>query len=78
MVSDMVRHSYPVIFGGSMNFTLPPGAQGPSIEAEMNGLDIVFPLGPKLILSWANCSVEFSPDQTKLYRCKLRPGFRFE
>jgi hypothetical protein len=78
MVSDMVRHSYPVIFGASMNFTLPPGAQGPSIEAEMNGLDIVFPLGPKLILSWANCSVEFSPDQTKLYRCKLRPGFHFE
>jgi hypothetical protein len=78
MVSDMVRHSYPVIFGASMNFTLPPGAQGPSIEAEMNGLDIAFPLGPKLILSWANCSVEFSPDRTKLYRCKLKPGFGFQ
>jgi hypothetical protein len=78
MVSDMVRHSYPVIFGSSMNFTLPPGAQGPSIEAEMNGMDIVFPLGPKLILSWANCSVEFSPDRTKLYRCKLKPGFGFQ
>jgi hypothetical protein len=77
-VNDMVRHSYPVIFGSSMNFTLPPGAQGPSIEAEMNGLDIVFPLGPKLILSWANCSVEFSPDQTKLYRCKIKPEYRFE
>jgi hypothetical protein len=78
MVNELVRHSYPVIFGSSMNFTLPPGAQGPSIEAEMNGLDIVFPLGPKLILSWAICSVEFSPDQTKLYRCKLKAGYRFE
>lgn len=77
-VSDMVRHSYPVIFGSSMNFTLPPGAQGPSIEADVDGLDVVFPLGPQLILSWANCSVEFSPDQTKLYRCKLKPGYRFE
>jgi hypothetical protein len=77
-VNDTVRHSYPVLFGTSMNFTLPPGAQGPSIEAEMNGLDIVFPLGPKLILSWADCSVEFSPDQTKLYRCKLKPEYRFE
>ncbi len=77
MVNDMVRHSYPVIFGSSMNFTLPPGAQGPSIEAELNDIDIVFPLGPKLILSWASCSVEFSPDQTKLYRCKLKPGFAF-
>src|SRR5690606_25355390 len=29
MVNDTVRHSYPVIFGDSMNFTLPAGAQGP-------------------------------------------------
>ncbi len=78
MVNDMVRHSYPVIFGSSMSFTLPPGAQGPSIEAELDGANIVFPLGPKLILSWANCAVEFSPDQTRLYRCKLKPEYRFE
>ena len=78
MINDMVRHSYPVIFGSSMNFTLPPGAQGPSIEAELDDLNIVFPLGPKLILSWADCSVEVSPDRTELYRCKLKPGFQFE
>ncbi|MGE3401449.1 MAG: carboxypeptidase-like regulatory domain-containing protein, partial [Vicinamibacterales bacterium] len=33
IVSDLVRHSYPAIFERFMNFTLPPGAQGPSIEA---------------------------------------------
>jgi hypothetical protein len=78
MVRDTVRHSYPVIFGASMNFTLPPSAQGPSIEAELDDQNIVFPLGPKLILSWASCSAELSPDGTQLYRCDLKPGFRFE
>jgi hypothetical protein len=78
MVNDTVRHSYPVIFGDSMNFTLPPGAQGPSIEAELDDVNLVFPLGPKLILSWASCSVESTSDSAKLYRCKLKPSFQFE
>ena len=46
IVSDLVRHAYPVIFERFMNFTLPPGAQGPSIEAEVKGEGIIFPLGP--------------------------------
>ncbi|MBV9158469.1 MAG: hypothetical protein JO097_19570 [Acidobacteriaceae bacterium] len=75
--SDMTRHSYPVIFGGGMNFTLPPSAQGPSIEAELNNLPIVFPLGPDLILSWASCSQKTDADQSKLYRCQLKPGYEF-
>ena len=43
MVSDLVRESYPVIFGRALNFSLPPLAEGPSIEAEVNGESIVFP-----------------------------------
>jgi hypothetical protein len=61
-----------------MNFILPAGAEGPSIEATLNGNEIVFPLGPALILSWATCTEEISPDQTQIYRCELKPGYTFQ
>jgi hypothetical protein len=77
MVSDTVRESYPVIFGPALNFTLPSTAEGPSIEAEIDGETIIFPLGPDLFLSWANCNVRGNEDQTKAYRCALKPGYRF-
>jgi hypothetical protein len=77
MVSDIVRESYPVIFGQALNFSLPASAEGPSIEAEINGDSIVFPLGPDLFLSWADCHVRVDKDQTKAYRCELKPGYRF-
>jgi hypothetical protein len=78
MVSDLIRHSFPAIFDRSMNFTLPASAQGPSIEAEVNGSEIVFPLGPALKLSWANCNMELGADRTKLYRCELKPEYEFK
>jgi hypothetical protein len=78
VASDLVRHSYPVIFERFMNFTLPPGAQGPSIEAEVEGEGIVFPLGPQLRLSWATCRLDARDDGTRMYRCELKPGFVFE
>jgi hypothetical protein len=77
MVSDVVRNSYPVIFGDALNFTLPPAAQGVSIQADLNGESIVFPLGPALILSWADCNARTNPDQTRVYRCELKPGYRW-
>jgi hypothetical protein len=77
MVSDIVRESYPVIFGPALNFSLSASAEGPSIEAEINGDSIVFPLGPDLFLSWADCHVRVDKDQTKAYRCELKPGYRF-
>jgi hypothetical protein len=85
VVSDLVRHSYPVIFDRFMNFTLPPAAQGPSIEADVNGEPIVFPLGPKLRLSWATCRLDTGAgrtdarrNDTRLYRCELKPGYAFK
>ena len=75
MVSDVVRNSYPVIFGEALNFTLPPAAEGVSIQADLNGQTIVFPLGPALILSWADCNARSNPDQTRVYRCELKPGY---
>jgi hypothetical protein len=75
--SDLIRHAYPVILGNAMNFTLPASAQGPSIEAEVDGAEVVFPLGPKLHLSWAKCRAEPGSDGSRLYRCELKNGFEF-
>lgn len=77
MVSDLVRNSYPVIFGNALNFTLPPAAEGVSIQADLEGQSIVFPLGPLNLLSWANCNERENPDQTRVYRCELKPGYRW-
>jgi hypothetical protein len=77
MTSDLVRESYPVIFGRTLNFSLPAEAEGPSIEAEIDREAIVFPLGPDLFLRWADCRGEVDKDQSKTYRCELKPGYQF-
>jgi len=77
MTTDMVRESYPVIFGRVLNFSLPAEAEGPSIEAEIDKEAIVFPLGPDLFLRWAYCHSEVHNDQSKTYRCELKPGYQF-
>ncbi len=56
--SDAIRQAYPAIYGNSMSFTLPATAEGPSIEADLDGSVIVFPLGPALQLSWAECTLQ--------------------
>jgi hypothetical protein len=76
-ISDIVRMTYPIILGTSLNFTLPPTAEGPSVEAELNGENIIFPLGPIPVLSWADCNVSVAKDQAKFYRCELNSGYRF-
>jgi len=77
MVSDLIRNSYPVIFGRSLTFSLPASAEGPSIEAEINGQPVVFPLGPQLFLSWAQCTLGMSKESNRVYRCELKAGYRF-
>jgi hypothetical protein len=76
-MSNLVRETYPVTFGHALNFSLPPSAEGPSIEAELGGEGIVFPLGPDLFLRWADCQVAVDKDQSKNYRCELKPGYQF-
>lgn len=76
-LDSIVRTSYPVIFGRALNFTLPSSAEGPAIEAEMDGTRIVFPLGPNPTLSWADCQVRVEKNQAKDYRCELKDGYRF-
>jgi hypothetical protein len=78
-ISSNVRESYPVIFGRTLNFTLPPTQEGVSLEGDIDGAPMVFPLGPDLYLSWATCTARTSKgsDQTTVYRCELKPGYRF-
>ncbi len=78
-ISSNVRQLYPVIVGRTLNFTVPPTQEGVSLEAEIDGSPMVFPLGPTLDLSWATCTVrtDTEREKTTVYSCELKPGYRF-
>jgi hypothetical protein len=78
-INSSVRESFPVIFGRTLNFTLPPTEEGVSIEADLDGTPMVFPLGPDLYLSWAACTSRTNRESEKsaVFRCELKPGYRF-
>jgi hypothetical protein len=78
-MASRVRLLYPVIFGEALHFTLPPTEEGVTIEADINGTPMVFPLGPELYLSWATCTARTNTEgeKTTVYRCELKPGYRF-
>ena len=78
-INSNVRESFPVIFGQTLNFTLPGSSEGPSIEAELDGTPMVFPLGPDLFLSWATCTARSGREgeHATVYRCELKPGYKF-
>lgn len=78
-ITSNVRESYPLIYGRTLNFVLPASAEGVSIEADLDRTPMVFPLGPELFLSWANCSARASRDSASstVYRCELKPDYRF-
>lgn len=78
LVAQSEHQSYPVIFGPTLDFTLPADAEGLSLQADMGGENIIFPLGPDLLLSWATCEDEVSQNQTKLYRCQARPDYQLQ
>jgi hypothetical protein len=77
-VNDIVRQSYPVIFGRTFNFSLPATAEGLSLEAELGGAPITFPLGPDPNLSWAACTVISGKAHSTSYRCELKRGYTFQ
>jgi hypothetical protein len=77
MESNLVQQSWPVVFHQTMSFTLPAGSEGATIEADVNGTDIVFPLGPDLYLSWASCTEKAEADRSRLLSCEAKPGYRF-
>ena len=77
MVTDIVHESHPVIFGRALNFTLPATAEGVCIQADVAAETVIFPLGPALFLSWANCNATVGRDQAKVYRCELKPEYQF-
>jgi hypothetical protein len=75
MSSQTEYWSYPVIFGDQLSFTLPESAESVSIEADVGGETIIFPLGPALRLSWANCDTN-KLYGTSVYRCTVKAGYR--
>ncbi len=78
MISQMEHWSYPVIFGEGLSFTLPSAAESVSIEADLDGQTIIFPLGPTLFLSWATCDAGANVEKGRIYRCTPKPGYRFQ
>jgi hypothetical protein len=78
-IGSNVRLSYPVIYDRTLNFTLPPTQEGVSIEADIDGSPMVFPLGPDLFLSWATCTERTNreTENSIVYRCELKPGYTF-
>ena len=78
MVTQSEHWSYPVVFGDGLSFTLPDQAQSVSMEAEVDGQTIIFPLGPSLFLSWAACDETVNADKGRIYRCTPKPGYRFQ
>jgi hypothetical protein len=76
MVSANEHWSYPVIFGNGLSFTLPADAESVSVEADLDGQTIIFPLGPSILLSWASCDSE-AENKAHVYRCTLKQGYRF-
>lgn len=77
VVSDLIRNSYPVIFDKTMNFSLPASAEGTCVEAELNGMPIVFPIWPNLSLGFADCEAQTEAGDSRLFRCELKPGYAF-
>lgn len=75
--SEAIRQSYPAIFGRTFTFTVPLSGEGPSILAEANGSETVYPLGPALLLTWATCNLQITADRSKLYSCTLKPEYKF-
>lgn len=78
-IESQTEHwSYPVIFGEGLSFILPAAAESVSIEADLDGQTIIFPLGPLLFLSWANCDASVNPDKGRVYRCTAKPGYQLQ
>lgn len=78
MMTQMEHWSYPAIFGDGLSFTLASSAESVSMEADIDGQTVIFPLGPALLLSWATCEDIVNPDRGRVFRCSLRPGYRFQ
>jgi hypothetical protein len=77
MPTEVAHEFFPVIFGRELSFTLPAAVEGVTIEADVDQQRVFFPLGPALLLSWANCTASENPDRTRVFRCGLKPGYRF-
>ena len=72
-----VRESYPVVFDRTISFTLPASQEGASLQADIDGTPILFPLGPDIYLEWATCTYRTNQRKSIVYQCGLKPGYGF-
>jgi hypothetical protein len=77
MPTEVAHEFFPVIFGRELSFTLPAAVEGVTMEADVDQQRVFFPLGPALLLSWANCTASENSDRTRVFRCGLKGGYRF-
>ncbi|HEY1676313.1 MAG TPA: hypothetical protein VGG04_01275 [Candidatus Sulfotelmatobacter sp.] len=77
MPTEVAHEFFPVIFGRELSFTLPAAVEGVTIEADVDQQRVFFPLGPALLLSWANCTASENADRTRVFRCGLKSGYKF-
>lgn len=77
MPTSATHEFFPVIFGRELSFTLPAAVEGVTVEADVDQQRVFFPLGPSLLLSWANCNSSDNPDRSRVFRCELKPGYQF-
>jgi hypothetical protein len=78
MQSQIEHWSYPVIFDEGLSFTLPSSAESVTMEADLDGNTIIFPVGPSLLFSWATCDSATNTDKGMVYRCTPKPGYTFQ
>jgi hypothetical protein len=76
-IASRLRVSFPVKYGRDLHFTAPPTAEGVTIEADVGGTPMVFPLGHDLYMNWAVCNSRKGRNNDTVYECELRPGFTF-
>ena len=48
------------------------------VITDVDGAPIVFPIGPNLSFSWADCETQTEQENNRLYRCELKPGYVFK
>lgn len=76
-IASRLRLSYPVKYGRDLHFTAPPTAEGVTIEANVGGTPIVFPLGTDLYMNWTSCNSRKGRNNDTVYECELKPGYTF-
>jgi hypothetical protein len=76
-LTDVTENSHPIILGRGLNFTLPATAQGPSIQAEVDGRKWSSHWD-QMLCSAGQLRDPHGNDRNRTFRCDLKPGYAFK